>query len=119
MSVARIVDLRGPGAPADAPFDPAKLLAGTPRATVDNRYSDPSQQFHCGYWASTPGRWKVSYTEHEFCYLLEGRVRLTASDGVAAEFGPGEAFVVPAGFTGTWETLERTRKLYAIFERGG
>jgi len=44
-------------------------------------------------------------------------VRLTASDGVAAEFGRGDAFVVPAGFTGTWETLEHARKLYAIFER--
>lgn len=117
MRLPAIVDFRKAGAPAEAPFDPAKLLAGAPRATVDNRYSDPSQQFHCGTWASTPGRWKVSYTEHEFCYLLEGRVRLVSSDGVAVEFGPGDAFVVPAGFSGTWETLESARKHYAIFER--
>ena len=83
MTVPAIVDFRTGGAPAESPFDPARLLAGTPRATVDNRYSDPSQQFHCGSWASTPGRWKVNYTEHEFCYLLEGRVRLVSSDGVA------------------------------------
>ena len=119
MSVPRIVDFRAGGAVADLPFDPAKVLAGTPRATVDNRYSDASQQFHAGTWASTPGRWRVSYTEHEFCYLLEGRVRLTASDGTAVEFGPGDAFVVPAGFTGTWETLESARKHYAIFETSG
>ena len=119
MSVPAIVDFRSGGAPADAPFDPARLLAGAPKATVDNRYSDPSQQFHCGTWASTPGRWKIRYTEHEFCYLLEGRVRLTSSDGVAVEFGPGDAFVVPAGFTGTWETLESARKHYAIFEKSG
>jgi uncharacterized cupin superfamily protein len=119
MSVPRIVDFRAGGAVADLPFDPAKVLAGTPRATVDNRYSDTSQQFHAGTWASTPGRWRVSYTEHEFCYLLEGRVRLTASDGTAVEFGPGDAFVVPAGFTGTWETLESARKHYAIFETSG
>ena len=117
MSVPRIVDFRKPGAAADATPDAAKILAGAPRATVDNRYSDPSQQFHCGVWASTPGRWQVSYSEHEFCYLLEGRVRLVASDGVAVEFGAGDAFVVPAGFTGTWETLEAARKHYAIFER--
>jgi uncharacterized cupin superfamily protein len=118
MSVPAIIDFRRPGAPAASPFDAAKLLAGAPRATVDNRYSDPSQQFHCGTWASTPGRWKVSYSEHEFCYLLEGRVRLVSDDGVVVEFGPGDAFVVPAGFIGTWETLESVRKHYAIFERG-
>ncbi|MBS0375640.1 MAG: cupin domain-containing protein [Proteobacteria bacterium] len=117
MTVPRIIAFREPGAPADAPFDPSRVLAGTPRATVDNRYSDPTQQFHAGTWSSTRGRWKVSYTEHEFCYLLEGRVRLVASDGTAVEFGPGDAFVVPAGFTGTWETLEDARKHYAIFER--
>jgi len=118
MSIPAIVDFRTAGAPVEAPFEPAKLLAGAPRATVDNRYSDPSQQFHCGTWASTPGRWKVRYTEHEFCYLLSGRVRLVSSDGVAVEFGPGDAFVVPAGFSGTWETLESARKHYAIFEKG-
>ena len=117
MSVPRIIDFRSGGSPVDAPFDAAKVLAGTPRATVDNRYSDPTQQFHCGIWASSAGRWRVSYTEHEFCHLLEGRVRLVASDGTAAEFGPGDAFVVPAGFAGTWETLEPARKYYAIFER--
>lgn len=119
MSVPRIVDFRGGAAPVDAPFDPGKLLAGTPTATVDNRYSDPSQQFHCGIWASTPGKWRVSYTEHEFCHLLEGRVRLTASDGASVEFRAGDAFVVPAGFAGTWETIEPARKYYAIFEKSG
>ena len=116
MSVPRIVDFRGRGAPADAPIDPAKLIAGAPRTTVDNRYSDATQQFHCGIWSSTPGRWRVAYSEHEFCYLAAGRVRLVASDGATSEFGPGDAFVVPAGFTGTWETLESARKYYAIFE---
>ena len=118
MSVPRIIGFGAAGAPVDAPFDAAKVLAGAPRASVDNRYSDPSQQFHCGIWTSTPGRWRVSYSEHEFCVLLEGRVRLVASDGAVAEFGPGDAFVVPAGYTGSWETLESARKYYAIFERG-
>ena len=116
MSVPAIVGFRTGGAPADAPFDPAKLLSGAPRATVDNRYSDPSQQFHCGTWASTPGRWKVSYSEHEFCVLLQGRVVLTAEDGAVERFGPGDAFVIPAGFRGTWETVEPVRKLYVIYE---
>lgn len=118
MSVPQIIDFRDAGSPVDAPFEVARILDGAPRATIDNRYSDPTQRFHCGTWTSTPGRWRVSYTEHEFCYLLAGRVRLTASDGAACEFKAGDAFVIPAGFTGTWETLEAARKHYAILEPG-
>jgi uncharacterized protein len=117
MTLPRIVNFKG-GTPVASPIDPAKLLAGTPQTTVDNRYSDETERFHAGTWASTPGRWRVRYTEHEFCVLLEGRVRLVSDDGVACEFGPGDAFVVPAGFIGTWETIERARKHYAIFEPG-
>jgi uncharacterized cupin superfamily protein len=28
----------------------------------------------------------------------------------------GDAFVIPAGFKGVWEVIERTRKHYAIYE---
>ena len=118
MSMPRIVDFRS-GAPATAgSIEADKLLAGTPQTTLANHYSDGSQRFHCGTWGSTPGRWRVRYTEHEFCYLLEGRVRLIDDDGTSAEFQAGDAFVVPAGFSGTWETLATTRKHYAIFEGG-
>ncbi|PJN93128.1 cupin, partial [Amaricoccus sp. HAR-UPW-R2A-40] len=46
---------------------------------------------------------------------LEGRVRLEGEGG-AVEFGPGEAFVVEGGFAGTWESIGRVVKLYAILE---
>ena len=118
MMSPRIVDFRHGAAATPGAIEAGKLLAGSPRTTLANHYSDTSQRFHCGTWGSTPGRWRVSYTEHEFCYLLEGRVRLTADDGTVAEFRAGDAFVVPAGFSGTWETLETTRKHYAIFESG-
>jgi uncharacterized protein len=118
MTEPRIVAFSVPVAATSSAVEPAKLLAGAPRTTLANHYSDPSARFHCGTWASTPGKWRVDYTEHEFCHLLEGRVRLTADDGTTLEFRPGDAFVVPAGFKGTWETIEPARKLYAIFEPG-
>ena len=116
MNESQIIDFREPGAPEDAPIDAARRLDGDPHATVDNRYSDPSRRFHCGTWASTRGRWRVSYTEHEFCYLLEGHVRLVGDDGSRREFRAGDAFVIPAGYTGTWETIEPARKHYVIYE---
>jgi len=93
-----------------------RTLSGVPRTVVTNRYADSSGQFFAGDWSSTVGKWRVEYAEHEFCHLLEGRVELTAEDGRAWRFGPGDAWVIPAGFRGTWETLEPARKRYAIFE---
>lgn len=81
-----------------------------------NHYQDPSGQFFTGIWASSAGSFEVNYTEEELCVLLEGRVRLTDSSGRAREFGPGGAFVVPAGFTGVWENLEPVKKIYAIWQ---
>jgi len=97
-------------------IDPARLESGSPIAHLDHRYSDQSGQFHVGRWGSTPGRWRIHYTEHEFCHLIEGRIRLVSEDGSVREFSAGDAFVIPAGFKGTWETLETCRKHYAIFE---
>lgn len=116
MTNVRIVDFRQPVAADSSPVDAAKVLAGTPVASVANHYSDPGARFHCGVWSSTPGRWRVNYTEHEFCHLLEGRVRLCGDDGSVREFVAGDAWVIPAGFSGTWETLEAARKHYAIYE---
>lgn len=114
----RIVDFRQPIAAESAPVEPAKVLAGEPVATIANHYSDPGAKFHCGTWSSTPGRWRVAYTEHEFCHLLEGRVRLCGDDGSVREFVAGDTWVIPSGFTGTWETLEPARKHYVIYEAG-
>jgi uncharacterized cupin superfamily protein len=93
-----------------------RLLAGTPRQEIRNVYADPSQQFFAGRWSSTPGKWRVQYTEHEFCHMLQGRIRITAQSGTVSEFSVGDSFVVPAGFAGTWEVIEPATKLYAMFE---
>lgn len=104
----------------DAPYevDAEKLIAGDPRQGVANLYSDPTSQFHCGVWAAEPATWRVRYSEHEFCHLLEGRILIREDGGEALEVRAGDSFVVPAGFAGTWQVLERARKLYVIFEPG-
>jgi uncharacterized cupin superfamily protein len=43
-------------------------------------------------------------------------VVLENMEGQQWEFGPGAAFVVPAGFEGFWEVIEDCTKFYAIFE---
>lgn len=106
-----------PVAAEEAVVDQARMVSGTPcHTTTWNHYSDPTGQFFAGIWAAEVGAMKVSYTEEELCYLLEGRVRLIDGSGAAREFGPGSAFVIPAGFEGVWETLEPVKKIYTIWQ---
>ncbi len=93
-----------------------KLVSGQPEQTVRNHYSDASQQFHAGEWTGEPGIWRVRYSEHEFCYITRGRVRITDAAGRETLVQAGDAFIVPAGFSGRWEVLEATHKYYVIFE---
>jgi uncharacterized cupin superfamily protein len=95
---------------------PDRLLEGQPEQTVANYFSDSTGQFFAGVWESTPGRWKVRYTENEFCHITRGRVRIEDANGAVREFGEGASFVIPAGFSGVWHVLEPTSKLYIVFE---
>jgi uncharacterized protein len=93
-----------------------KMIHGDAQQSTLNMFSDPRNEFHCGIWQGAPARWKVSYNEHEYCHILQGKVRITDSDGNSTVVGVGDHFVIAAGFSGTWETLEHTKKIYVIFE---
>src|SRR5688500_17148495 len=89
-------------------LDPLRLAPGSPMPDqfARNLFSDAGGRFHTGIWRSGRGAWRVSYTENELCVLTEGRVRLSDDAGHSWTFGPGDAFVVPSGFSGLWETVE-------------
>mgnify|MGYP005850283155 CR=1 FL=1 len=103
----------GSGEPA--PAAPDRLVSGSPASTVWNAFTGGGGRLHVGHWSAEPGVRRVAYDETELCVILEGRVRLEGPDG-AAEFGPGEAFVIEGGFAGTWESIGRVTKIYAILE---
>lgn len=114
--IPALVRLDGPGDPQSAPIDPSRIVAGQPVGTVDHRYTSADGRFHAGLWSSTVGSWRVHYTEHEACVMLRGTVRLTADDGTTSTFTAGDAFVIPAGFSGCWETVVDCQKHYVIYE---
>ena len=95
-----------------------RLISGQPTQAVANAYSDPGEAFHCGVWEGDVGAWRVQYTEHEFCHMLAGCVRIVGNDGSERTVATGDSFVIPAGFAGIWEVLEPARKLYAVYEPG-
>ena len=119
--VARVSPPAGglkPAARTTLELDPARIAPGSPVPAqfVRNLYTDDTGRFFAGIWRSSPGAWHVSYTENELCVLTEGRVRISDEQGREWIFGPGDCFVMPAGFRGLWEVLEPARKFYAIYE---
>ncbi len=60
-----------------------------------------------GLWHSEPGEWKVLYTEEEYCRMLEGVSVISDGAGMRMTVRAGDEFVIPAGFVGTWEVIER------------
>jgi uncharacterized cupin superfamily protein len=97
---------------------PEKVLAGNPRQWVRNHYTDASAKFSAGEWRCEVGKWKIAYTEEEFCQIIEGVSIVTDADGKAVTLVSGDRLVIPRGFTGTWEVVEPTRKTYVIYEPG-
>lgn len=93
-----------------------RVMAGSPQLTVRNFFGDGTQQFFAGRWSATRGKWRVRYTENELCVMTAGRVVIESDSGERSTFGRGDAFLVPAGFSGSWEVLEDCSKIYAIFE---
>jgi uncharacterized cupin superfamily protein len=67
-----------------------RLLDGTPEETVRNYFTDRGGRFFAGIWESTPGRWRVRYTENEFCHMTRGRVRIADASGRQWTFKAGD-----------------------------
>ena len=99
-------------APETSRPDPARLLSGDPVHTTWN--VEEREGLFAGLWQSTPGAWRVEYTEWEYCRILSGRSVLSEDGGEPLLLGPGDAVVIWPGFRGTWEVVETTLKDYVI-----
>ena len=58
------------------------------------------------------------YPYDEYVRVLEGSVVLTSSQGERQSYEAGDAFLVPVGWTGTWEMPTRFRELIIIDRKG-
>lgn len=115
MRLDHVHPLTEEGEPALADALPDRVLAGSGVAKVWNAFTGENGRFSAGIWQAQPGVLAVDYTETELCVLLEGRVRLSTGEG-SVEFEEGDAFVIAAGFKGSWESVGRVTKAYAILE---
>ena len=56
----------------------------------------------------------IPYTYDEYVLVLEGSVVLISTEGVRQEYQTGDQFLVPQGWTGTWEMPNRFRELIIV-----
>jgi len=91
---------------------PDRLIAGDPVHT--SWVLEDRDGLYCGLWESTPGTWRVSYDEWEYCHILSGISILTEDKGAPVTLRKGDSFVLRPGFRGIWQVVETTRKDFVI-----
>ena len=92
--------------------DPARVIDGDPEHSTWN--IEDRDGLYAGFWQSTPGAWRVSYDEWEYCRILRGVSVLTDDSGDQQTFRAGDSFVIRPGFSGIWRVVETTLKEYVI-----
>lgn len=92
--------------------DPSRVISGDPVHTTWN--IEDRDGLYCGLWQSTPGKWRVNFTEWEYVHIHSGHSIVTDSAGVETHLRAGDSYFLRPGFQGTWEVVETTLKDYVI-----
>jgi uncharacterized cupin superfamily protein len=94
------------------------LVEGELEFTIARLFS--GEDLLCVVVESTPAK-----TDHrdrpleydEFVFVLNGKLVLTERNGTVQAFTPGQALIVPKGYTGTWEQQGTYREIALIGQR--
>lgn len=95
---------------------PDRLLSGSFEQTARTTYATPAGKLATGIWTGSVGKIRINYQRHEFCYILRGKLAIADEDGLCRQFGPGDAFMIPRGFKGTWENFEPVEKYFVLID---
>lgn len=89
------------------------IISGNP-TTRSWSLDAPTEDMGCGIWEATPGKWHFENSHWEYCHILEGVSIITEESGHSHHLKAGDGFVLRAGFKGTWEVIETTKKEYVF-----
>ena len=103
----------------EMPFDAGapqadRVIGGTPAFRTWTFEESADGKTFAGVWESTPGKWRIVYDEWEYCSILSGVSVVTDDNGVSQEVRAGDAIVIRPGFSGTWEVVQTTRKIFVV-----
>ncbi len=97
--------------------DPANFLAQDPTETIHTPFTNAQGNVTAGVWVCSPCKEAYDpYGVDELCAVLSGSVTITNADGHSETFGPGDSFVMPQDFKGTWHITETLKKFWMIVE---
>ncbi|MBU3697680.1 cupin domain-containing protein [Dechloromonas sp.] len=98
---------------------PDRLVRGNPQRLTWEHFASEHGDLSAGIWSCETGAWNIFFADgkDEFFCIISGRVRILDHQGQGGEFGPGEAGVIPAGFTGCFEVLAPVRKYFVVVDR--
>ena len=91
-----------------------KVIHGSPTMQTWILHTSNDGRMISGVWTATPGTYHATYAEYEFVHIIKGRITITPDGEEPINVGPGDAFVVEAGFKGTWEIIESVVKHFDI-----
>lgn len=96
---------------------PEDFLVENPSETIHTPFTNAQGNVTAGVWECSPClETHERYGVDEICTVLSGSVTVTGEDGIAQTFGPGDSFVTPQDFKGTWHITETLKKFYMIAE---
>ena len=125
MTKKTITRLRPDGAPGKgmgplAYIDPKTVSEGTAVEIGHIFFTNENGSVNAGVWECTPCTEQIrNYPYDQCCFVLEGTLTIMDESGHAETFGPGEAFMIPRGFNGSWRMTERYRNFFVTVEPKG
>ena len=90
-----------------------QVIAGdNPMAGSLNKFHSNDGEFEVDFYHGSEVTLKLAdWPVHEVMYFVEGQVEITDESGAARIYGPGDALVMPKGFSGTWRQLSPIKKI--------
>ena len=86
--------------------------SGEPYTNNWTYFEHGSGNFKSGVWDCTKGSWEHNHPKLEFCYIVEGSVKIVEKSGPVHEYKKGDAFVVPKGAPVTWIVEDYAKKIF-------